>query len=171
MKIAPSIFLNASYPDRAAYKAGVNLEQSKIFLPPQTVCALVIDYAKSTLSQWDKEKTRLQLVNYSVYLSFTAQYDDGREAQRAYQHTAFKQSAQAVKHVEERASEFLKELKEIGEISMERETKVDGTSPEFDWVTARCQCSLKHEFERLKKITDGALPASARLRLKGRNVP
>ena len=146
MQVAPSVFLHASYTDRAVFKAGVNLEHGKTFIPPQSARALVVDYVKSTLSEWDEKKVKSRLASYSVYLSFTARYDDGREAQEAFQHTAFKRVDKAVEHADRRSTEILEKLEEISKASkvlMEREAKMTG------WVTARGMCTIESMFGQL----------------------
>ena len=53
-------------------------------------------------------------VAYKVYLNFTANYDDGRKAQRTENHTSFQTVELALKHTSERSEALLRELYEIG---------------------------------------------------------
>lgn len=123
----------------------MNLEHSKILMPPDTAHEMAVCYVRSTLSRWSKAEIKSPLVAYWIYLSFTALYDDGREAQDACPYTKFETIENAVRHAGVRSSELLKKLEEIG---YPKEEDMTG------WVTARGMCTIEFMFGQLTKCIE-----------------
>lgn len=114
MTVQPFASLRADYADSSYFETNLHRERGQIAVPFEDAHKTIADYVRSTLSKWEKTDTKSPPVSYKVYLNFTANYDDGRKAQRTEGHASFETVELAVKHTSERSDALLQELYRIG---------------------------------------------------------
>ncbi len=114
MNIEPFASLRADYADSSYFETNLHSDRGQIAVPYKDAHKTIVDYVRSVLSKWEKTDTKSPPVAYKVYLNFTANYDDGRKAQRTDGHASFETVERALKHTSERSEALLRELYEIG---------------------------------------------------------
>ena len=114
MNVEPFASLRADYADSSYFETDLHRDRGQIQVPFENAHKTIVDFVTSTLSTWEKSNTKSSPVAYKVYLNFTANYDDGRKAQRTQGHASFQTVEFALKHTSERSEALLRELYEIG---------------------------------------------------------
>lgn len=114
MNVEPFAALRADYADSSYFETNLHRERGQIAEPLEDAHKTIMAYVTSVLSKWEKADTKSAPVAYKVYLSFTANFEDGRKAQRADGHTSFESVELALKHTSERSKALLRELERIG---------------------------------------------------------
>ena len=107
--------LRAEYADSSYFDTNLHRDRGQITVPFEDAHKTIVDYVTATLSKWEKSNTKSPAVAYKVYFSFTANYDDGRKAQRTENHTSFVTVELALKHTSDRSEALLQELYKIGQ--------------------------------------------------------
>ena len=114
MNIEPFASLRADYADSSYFETDLHRERGLIAVPYKDAYKTIMDYVTSVLSKWERTDTKSPPVAYKVYLNFTANYDDGRKAQRTEGHASFETVEPALKHTSKRSEALLQELFKIG---------------------------------------------------------
>ena len=114
MNIEPFASLRADYGDSSYFETDLHRDRGQVSVPYKDAHETILDYARLVLSKWEKTDTKSAPVAYRIYLNFTANYDDGRKAQRSDGHASFETVELALKHTSERSETLLRELYEIG---------------------------------------------------------
>lgn len=114
MTVQPYALLRADYADSSYFETDLYRDRGIITVPFGEAHKSIVDYVRSVLSKWEKTDTKSPPVAYTVYLILTANYDDGRKAQRTDGHTSFETVELAMKHTSERTETLLQELYRIG---------------------------------------------------------
>ena len=114
MKIEPFASLRAEYGDSSYFDTNLHRGRGEIAVPYEDAHKTILDYVTLVLSKWEKTDTKSPPLAYKVYLNFTANYADGRKAQRTEGQASFATVELAVKHTSERSKALLQELYEIG---------------------------------------------------------
>ena len=114
MTVQPFVSLRVDYADTSYFATDIHRDHGVQAVPFEDAQKTLADYATLVLSKWEKAVTKSRPVSYKVYLAFTANYDDGRNAQRASTWDTFESVETALKHVSDRSAAVLKELRGIG---------------------------------------------------------
>lgn len=115
MNVEPFASLRADYADSSYFDTNLHRDRGQTVVPLKEAHKMIVDYVTLVLSKWEKTNTKSPPVTYKVYLNFTANYDDGRKAQRTEGHASFETVGLALKHTSERSEVLLRELYDIGE--------------------------------------------------------
>lgn len=114
MNVQPFVKLRADYADSSYFETNFYDDCGVTPMPFGEARRTIVDYARSVLSKWEKADTKSPPVAYQVHLGLTANYDDGRKAQRIDRQASFKTVELAMKHTSERTETLLQELYGIG---------------------------------------------------------
>ncbi|MDE0035669.1 MAG: hypothetical protein OXU75_21385 [Deltaproteobacteria bacterium] len=80
MNVEPFASPRADYADSSYFQTDLHRDRGQIVVPFEAAHKPITDYVTVVLSKWEKTGTKSPPVAYKVYLNFTANYDDGRQA-------------------------------------------------------------------------------------------